>query len=64
MKKWYAVIEDRDENYVHEWDWGSYDLDEAKKMCLEIGNDEAYIAVIDITDDDPMCVAEIEQDEF
>ena len=64
MKKWYAVIENRDENYVHEWDYGSFNLAEAKKMCKEENNKEAYIAVIDISNDDPICIAEIEQDEF
>lgn len=61
MKKWYAVMKDREDQ---DWVYGSEKLDEAKRMVKEMESDEAYIAVIDITDDDPMCVAEIEQDEF
>ena len=57
---WYAVQKDEDDN---EWDWGSYDLPEAKRMAKELG-DKARIAIIDVNDDDPLCVGVIEADEI
>ena len=59
MKIWYAVIDREDDD----WGTGSFDLEEAKRMCLETGNDEAYIAVIDDCEN-PVCIEEIHQDEF
>ncbi len=60
MKKyWYAVQENNSDG----WGYGSESLEEAKKMAAELA-ENAYIAVIDVTDDDPMCVAEIQQAEF
>ena len=59
--RWYAVMKDREDD---DWGYGSYDIDRAKQMCLDFENPEAYIAVIDICDNDPMCINEIEQDEF
>lgn len=59
-KIWYAVIDREDDD----WGTGSFDLEEAKRMCLETGNDEAYIAVIDDTCENPVCLYEIHQDEF
>lgn len=58
---WYAVIVDAD---YDDWGYGSESFDKAKKMCSELENENAFIAVIDTTDDDPLCIAEIRQDEF
>lgn len=61
MKKlWYAVMKDESDD---DWGYGSESLEEAKKMAKELGS-ESYIAVIDVTDDDPLCVAEIQQGDF
>ena len=57
---WYAVMQDRQDD---DWGTGSRDLEEAKRMCRSYGP-EAYIAVIDESNDDPICVEEITQDEF
>ena len=59
MKYWYAVMRDRDDD---DWGYGSYNLDEAKQMARNYG-DEAYIAVID-EGDNPVCVEEILQGDF
>lgn len=56
---WYAVMRDREDD---DWGTGSYDLDDAKRMCVSIGAG-AYIAVIDEAPN-PVCIEEIEQDEF
>jgi len=56
MKTWYAVMKDREDS---DWGTGSHDLEEAKRMCRELGSD-AYIAVIDGT----ICIEEITQDQF
>lgn len=57
---WYAVMRDRDDI---DWGTGSYDLDEAREKMNEWRNDgwpDAYIAVIDMSnEDDPVCVEEI-----
>ncbi len=58
MKLWYAVVND---DYT-DWDDGSFDLREAKRMVLEQERPDAYIAIIDVTDGDPLCVGEILQD--
>lgn len=62
-KLWYAVI-DEDSEYS-DGSYGSEDLETAKKMARELENPYAYIAVIDMTDDDdaPMCIGEIYLDD-
>lgn len=57
-KIWYAVLRDREDN---DWGYGSFELDTAKRMARDMGN-EAYIAVID--DDDKFCLDEIQQEDF
>ena len=56
--RWYAVQETPDDD----WDWGSEDFDKAKEMLREQG--DGLIAVIDVTDNDPLCVEEITYDEI
>lgn len=65
-KYWYAVMQDREDN---DWGTGSFDLDDAKEMCRKYP--EGYIAVIDGGYDeggnettDPICINEIEQEDF
>lgn len=58
---WYAVLENKDDN---DWGYGSCSLNEAKKMCLELESEYAYIAVIDDDGFDSLCIAEIRQSEF
>ena len=58
-RPWYAAMRDRDDD---DWGYGSYDLDEAKKMARDLG-EEAYIAVIQ-EGGDPVCVEEIMQEDF
>lgn len=53
-KIWYAVMRDREDN---DWGYGSFDLEEAKKMARNMGGD-AYIVVID-DGDDPVAIEEI-----
>lgn len=59
-KLWYAVMRDLEDS---DWGTGSYDLDEARAKVNELredGNTDAYIAVIDMhNEDDPVCVEEI-----
>lgn len=63
MKKyWYAVQRDPEDD----WGSGSFDLDEAKEMARELGEETALIAVIDGDYDDggnatadPICIEEI-----
>lgn len=50
---WYAVMKDNDD---YDWDYGSYDLEEAKEMVKNYP--DGYIAVID-EGGDPICVEEI-----
>lgn len=52
-KIWYAVLRDNEDN---DWGYGSFDIEEAKRMARDMG-EEAYIAVID--DDDKFCLDEI-----
>lgn len=54
-RKWYAVMRDREDD---DWGYGSYDIDEAKRMCLDQESPEAYIAVI-AEGENPVCVDEI-----
>ena len=59
MKKWYAVMKDTEET---DWGYGSYNKREAAKMVRKMrkdGDDEAYIAVIDESGNEPMCIDEI-----
>lgn len=56
---WYAAMRDHEDD---DWGTGSFDLEEAKRMCRNMGQD-AYIAVID-DNDDPICIDEIEQADF
>lgn len=61
MKKlWFAVMRDETDD---DWGYGSDSLSEAKKMAAEFGP-QSYIAVIDVTDDDPLCIAEIPHADF
>lgn len=57
---WYAVMRDLEDG---DWGTGSYDLDEARAKVAELREDgytDAYIAVIDMhNEDDPVCVEEI-----
>lgn len=41
-----------------DWGTGSHNLDEAKEMARNMGED-AYIAVIDMSGNEPMCIDEI-----
>ena len=57
-KIWYAVMRDADDN---DWGTGSYDKGEAINMVrenLDIYPD-GYIAVIDETTNNPVCIDEI-----
>ena len=62
MKKWYAVMRDNEDT---DWGTGSTRLREAAKMVRNMrreGDEEAHIAVIDITSDDmnaQVCIDEI-----
>ena len=56
---WYAVLRANDDN---DWGTGSYDLDEALAMAREWREDgweDAFVAVIDESGNEPMCVEEI-----
>ena len=62
MKKWYAVMRDNEDT---DWGTGSTRLREAAKMVRKMrreGDEEAFIAVIDITSDAmnaQVCIDEI-----
>jgi hypothetical protein len=62
MKKWDAVMRDNEDT---DWGTGSTRLREAAKMVRKMrreGDEEAFIAVIDITSDDmnaQICIDEI-----
>ena len=43
----------------NDWGYGSYDKDEAMEMVQQYIPDGGYIAVIDESGDEPMCVREI-----
>lgn len=51
---WYAVMMNNEDD---DWGTGSYDLAEAKEMVKEY--EEGYIAVIDNSTSNPVCVDEI-----
>lgn len=58
---WYATMMDREDN---DWGLGSYDLAEATetvKSWRQSKWPDAYIAVIDESTDDPVCVEEIHE---
>jgi len=57
---WYAIMADPDDA---DWGYGSESLEEAKQMAKDL-NEKAYIAVIDTTGNDTICVAEVYQDNF
>ena len=59
-KLWYAVMT----NDNDDWGYGSNELNKAKQMTKELEDSNAYIAVIDTSDNDPICVAIIYQYEF
>lgn len=59
-RKWYAVMRDREDD---DWGYGSYDIEEAKRMCLDQESPEAYIAVI-AEGENPVCVDEILREEI
>lgn len=59
MKKWYAVMRDKEDT---DWGYGSHNKREAAKMVREMrrnGGNESYIAVIDESGSEPICVEEI-----
>ena len=56
---WYAVV--RRDDYP-DWGTGSYDKDEAMQMARDHGPDY-YIAVIDESGREPMCIDEIDPNE-
>lgn len=61
MKTWYAVMMDREDN---DWGTGSYDLEEAVNMVKKyraLGKSDAYIAVIEESEHDAVCVEEIRE---
>ena len=60
MKLWYAVLRAREDN---DWGYGSRYRTTAEKMALDMESADAYIAVIDDSDD-PVCIGEIHQDDF
>ena len=56
---WYAAMMENGDN---DWGTGSYDLDEALDIVREWRKDgweDAYVAVIDMSGSEPMCVEEI-----
>ena len=59
-KLWYAAVADE----TDDWGYGSYELNKAKQMARELEDNNVYIAVIDTSDNDPMCVAIIYPYEF
>ena len=57
---WYAVMRNRDDS---DWGYGSHEIKEAIRMAESLEDDEAYIAVIDESKNDPFCIGEIWRDE-
>lgn len=53
QKLWYAVQNESQDA----WDYGSYDLQEAKEMAKQAG--AKLLAVIENAETDPFCVDEI-----
>ena len=60
MGIWYAALRDREDT---DWGYGSLERTKAEKMALDMDSADAYIAVIDDSDD-PVCIGEIQQDDF
>lgn len=58
-KLWYAVV--RRDDYP-DWGTGSYNKDEAMQMARDYGPDR-YVAVIDESGREPMCIGEIDPNE-
>lgn len=59
QKTWYAVMRDADDN---DWGTGSFNLHDAAEMVREYrrdGDPDAYIAVIDVSCDDALCIDEL-----
>ena len=60
MEYWYAIMTPGSNN----WNFGTTDLDKAKKLCIEEGPDK-YLAMIDDSDLlNPVLIKEIHQNEF
>jgi len=57
MKKWYAVMADREDS---DWGYGSHDLNEAKQMLKDAEYEDGYIAVIE----NDVCIEELTKDEL
>lgn len=58
-KLWYAVLADENDN---DWGTGSETGVKALRIAERLG-ENAYVAVIDVSDDDPLCIAEIHRNE-
>ena len=58
MKIWYAVMIDNDDT---DWGTGSYDMHDAIEMVRNNMDiyPNGYVAVIDVTTDNPVCIDEI-----
>lgn len=56
---WYAVLKDREDT---DHGYGSFNLDEAKKMARNMDSQESYIAIID--DEDDFCLGEISHEDI
>ena len=59
-KLWYAIMQDNDDQ---DWGIGSHDKTEAIERVLGMRNEyhDAYIAVIDESGNEPMCIEEIRE---
>ena len=57
MKKWYAVMADREDS---DWGYGSHDLSEAKQMLKDAEYEDGYIAVIE----NDVCIEELTQEQL
>ena len=63
MKLWYAAMMDNEDT---DWGYGSEDNNTAIEMVRQFWNDrylDAYIAVIDLSGKEPMCIKEIRYEE-
>ena len=61
MKTWYAVMMNQEDN---DWGTGSYDLEEAVNMVKKyraLGESDAFVAVIEESEHDAVCVEEIRE---
>ena len=57
MKKWYAVMADREDS---DWGYGSHDIAEAKQMLKDAEYEDGYIAVIE----NDVCIEELTQEQL